>query len=134
MNRMLMNAATLVLVMALALPSSGCSDNPVDANEPSITGSWSGFSNVQGTPITLSLQMVENGGSVSGNGSISALNSVAVSVTGTYNYPALSLTIRSSGFQDTAFSGTLAAGGNSITGSMSGSSTFENFSITLNRQ
>jgi hypothetical protein len=134
MNRILMNAASLVLVMTLAFPSSGCSDNPVDSTEPSITGSWAGTSNVQGTPVTLSLQMVENGGSVSGNGSLSAVSSVAVSVTGTYNYPALSLTIRSSGFQDTAFSGTLAAGGNAITGSMSGSSTFENFSITLNRQ
>jgi hypothetical protein len=132
-NSLLRWVITLALVVSVA-GLSGCdSSDPNGGPSPMLTGSWNGTSTVQGLSFNVSLQLVENNGAVNGNGTITLQNTVAVSATGTYNFPAVSMTIRSSGFEDLNFSGTLSADGNSISGTMMGSG-FDNFGLTLRRQ
>ena len=115
----------------LLIGAAGCGS---DANEdPTITGSWFGTTTVQGSTFTVDIQLNDNSGSVNGNGTMVFVEPLAVNANGTYNFPNLSMTIRSSGFQDLNFNGTLSADGNSLTGSLRGSA-FDNFSITLRRQ
>lgn len=136
----LRRAAAAFLLLAL-LAVAGCdSSDPVDDNDdpppptvPTLTGSYLGTTTVQGATFTIDMQIVENGGSVNGNGTLVFIDPVAVSASGTYNFPNVSMTIRSSGLQDLNFSGTLSADGQSITGTMRGSG-FDNFGITLRRQ
>jgi hypothetical protein len=123
---------TLLLILSVAIINVGCSDNSSD-RDPSLTGSWLGTATVEGSTLTVNVQLNENNGAVNGNGVMTLIDPVAVNITGTYNFPSVSMTIRSSGLADLNFNGNLSAGGNSLTGSMSGSG-FDNFSITLQRQ
>ncbi len=132
MTRFLSNTPAFALLIALTLTSAACSDNPVEA-DPSLTGRWFGQTTIQGTPLSVDLQMQENAGTVNAVGNMVFVDPIAVTASGVYNFPSLSLTVRSSGFDDLSFSGELGADGNSITGSMRGSG-FDNFSVTLRRQ
>jgi|GEM_PF-2070555 len=126
----------LALLLAAALPACDSADPepqlPPPA-APSLSGQWQGNTTVQGSLLTLNLQLVESGGNVNGNGTINLGTPLAVSATGTYNFPSVAMTIRSSGFADLNFSGTLGADGRSLSGTMQGSG-FDNFGITLTRQ
>lgn len=132
MIRLLRNTSALALLIAAGTLLGACSDNPVEA-EPSLTGRWFGQTTIQGAPLSVDLQFQENGGTVNAAGTMVLIEPLAVTATGVYNFPSLSLTIRSTGYTDMSFSGELGADGNSITGSMRGSG-FDNFSITLRRQ
>lgn len=132
MKRFIRNTAVVALLIAASATSFACSDNPVEA-DPVLTGRWFGQTTVQGTPLSMELQLQESGGSVNAAGTMVFVEPLAVTATGVYNFPSLSLTVRSSGFADLSFTGELGADGNSISGSMRGSG-FDNFSITLRRQ
>jgi hypothetical protein len=123
----------LVLLLAGFLTACDSSDPDPVQNNPALSGQWRGTATVQGSTLTVNLQIVENNGVVNGNGTITLANPVAVSATGTYNFPSVALTIRSSGLEDLNFTGTLGADGRSLSGSMSGSG-FDNFAITLSKQ
>lgn len=131
MTRAIRSAIGAVLLVSFSLTSIGCDDNTVEA-EPTLSGSWFGTTTVQGATFTVDLQMTENSGNVNANGTIVFVDPIAVNATGTYNFPTVSMTIRSSGLADLNFNGTLSADGNSLTGSMRGSG-FDNFSVTLRR-
>ena len=132
MIRSIRSAVGAVLFVAVTLSSVGCDDNSVEA-DPTLSGSWAGTTTVAGATFTVDLQMTETSGNVNANGTLVYIDPIAVNATGTYNFPSVSMTIRSSGLQDLNFDGDLTADGKSLTGSMRGSG-FDNFSITLRRQ
>lgn len=133
MKSLTRSAMTIVLLGTLSLAFAACSDNPTEDTEPVITGRWFGQTTIQGTPLSMELQMQENGGNVNATGNMVLVEPLAVTATGVYNFPSLSLTVRSSGYADMSFTGELGADGDAISGSMRGSG-FDNFSITLRRQ
>ena len=135
MLRTLSNAARLALLAGLLVIGVGCDSGGPDDDKidiPNLTGSWFGTTTVQGATFTADLQVSETGGIVNANGTLVFVEPIAVSATGTYNFPQVSMTIRSTGLEDLNFNATLSADGESLTGSMRGSG-FDNFGITLRR-
>lgn len=122
---------TLTALLVLPLGLLGC-DSGGDESDPTVTGSWTGNANFEGSQVTLSLQLTERDQLINGSGSIQLVNTVAVSASGTHNFPNVSLTLTSTGLEDLNFQGTLSGDGNSLSGSLSGSG-FENFGITLRK-
>lgn len=127
------NLFTVVALAMLLLTTAACSDNPTEDDEPVLTGRWFGQTTVQGVPLSMEVQMQENNGIVNATGNMVFVEPLAITASGVYNFPSLSLTVTSTGFADLSFTGELGADGNSISGSMRGSG-FDNFSITLRRQ
>jgi hypothetical protein len=123
----------LALLLAVSLAACDSSDpDPVQTN-PSLSGEWRGSENLQGNQLSLNLQLLENNGVVNGTGTIQVQNSLAVSVSGIYNFPTVSLTMRNNTIEDVNFTGSLAADGRSINGQMSGSG-IENLAFRLTKQ
>jgi hypothetical protein len=118
---------SLLLLLILPVVSAGCDS---DESDPTVTGSWGGTANVQGSIVSLDMQLTENSGSVTGSGTLNVGGPIAINVTGTHNYPSVALTVRSTGFADLSFQGTLSGDARQITGTLSGSG-FDNFGITL---
>lgn len=128
---------TLALLLAFSLPACDSADPlppPPPPSVPTLTGQYLGTQTLQGATFTMEMQLIENNGVVNGNGTITFAGPTAFSATGTYNFPNVALTIRSSGLEDLNFTGTLAADGNSLSGTLNGASQFDNFGITLRRQ
>jgi hypothetical protein len=104
---------------------AGCDKST--APEPVISGSWSG----SGGGMSVNLSLTQTGTSVAGNGSLSGSGgAVSLTATGTFTNPNFSLTLKSPGYEDVNFSGTL--NGNSMTGIMNGSG-FNQVGMTLTR-
>lgn len=133
MQRLTRSAQMLATMLILSSMLIACSDNPVEADDPSITGRWSGQTTIQGTPLSMDVQLMENNGSISGAGTMVLVDPLAITVTGVYNFPSMTMTVRSNDFDDMSFSGDLGADGNTINGSMRGSG-FDNFGFSLRRQ
>ena len=123
-------ALLLLLFVFVAGCDSGGDD---DESDPTVTGSWVGTTTVQGAVLTMDIQLTERDQTINGSGSLTLVDPIAVRITGTHNFPNVALTITSSGLQDLNFTGTLAGGGESLTGRLVGSG-FDNFSITLRKQ
>ncbi len=120
----------ILVMVSLALAMIGCSGG--DSNAPktptTVTGTWVGTS----SGATVNLVLTENSGTVSGSGTmVAGTASIALTVAGSHNGASVSLTFKTSGFQDTNLTGTFA--GNSITGTLNGSG-FVNEPVTLQRQ
>lgn len=116
---------TALACLTLCLTIIGCDK----ATEPTpvITGSWSG----SGGGISMNLSLSQSAGSVTGNGSMSSSGgAIALTTTGTFTNPNFSLTLKSPGYEDVNFSGTVS--GNSMTGVMNGSG-FNQVGMTLTR-
>jgi hypothetical protein len=80
--------------------------------------------------VTLTLQQA--GTQVTGNGSLVGSNgSAALTVTGSFSAPNMSLTITSPGFESITYAGTVT--GNTMTGTMNGSG-FVNVAMTMTTQ
>lgn len=133
MLRSLKYSAQVALLLAITLVGVGCDSGGDDDKDPALTGHWMGTTTVQGATFTVDMQFNEVNGNVNANGTLVYVDPLAVTGTGTYNFPNVSLTIRSSGFTDLNFTGTLSADGDQLTGSIRASG-FDNFSITLRRQ
>ncbi|MCS7081522.1 MAG: hypothetical protein N2561_03300 [Bacteroidetes bacterium] len=119
---------TSLLLLVVALIASGLSCKK-EEKTPGLSGRWVGI--VQG--VTLDVTLVESKGTITGSGSVQAPGvSISVSVTGTYSFPNVSMTFRSTGYEDFTFSGTLSADGNTLAGALNGSG-FNNVAITLRR-
>lgn len=111
------------LLVALAIVGCGSSTSP----DASVAGSWSGSSG----GIDMSLTLSQHNRAVTGTGQLSGgSNSIALTASGTYVEPAVSLTLSASGYQSTEFTGSLSHG--TITGYLNGSG-FTNMSMTLTR-
>lgn len=127
-----------LFMLLLALPLVTACDSadpepPPPPGPPALSGQWQGSTTIQGLVFSLNAQLVENSGVVNGNGTLNFQNPIAVNITGTYNFPSVSMTIRSNGFEDLNYSATLGADGRTLSGTMSGSG-FDNFGLTLTRQ
>jgi hypothetical protein len=117
----------LLVCLALTLAGSAACDKAT-APTPVIAGSWSG----SGSGISVNMALTQAGQSVSGNGSMSGeTGALAVTVSGSFNNPNFSLTIRAEGYQEMNFAGTLS--GNSATGVLNGSG-FNQVGMTMTRK
>lgn len=122
----------LLLLAVLPFTVISC-DSGGDEGDPVVTGSWFGTTTVQGDTFTMDVQLTERDSQITGNGTMTFVETVAVTVQGTHNFPNVSITLQSTGFEDLNFNGTLSGDGNAITGSLRGSG-FDNFSITIRKQ
>ncbi len=120
------------VILALAVVFAGCRDNDLstEARTPSASGTWTGVMTIG----TMTLTLAEDaGGSITGAGNIQGSGEgVSLTVTGTHVHPSITLTLRSSGFQDANYTGKFVTE-NTISGSLTGSG-FNNETLTLTRQ
>jgi PKD repeat protein len=100
---------------------------------PSMSGTWQGTFDLDGSQVTTNMILTESGGSVSGSGAFQTSGgSLAFTVTGTHPHPTVALTLMASGFEDTNYSGTFT-GNNTVAGALNGSG-FNDEPLTINRQ
>lgn len=96
----------LGLAVTSCLPTDEDIDNELERQLESVAGPWNGVS----PTLTLDFQLQEGtGNTVSGSGSMketAAANSVPITVTGTFQRPALSLTFTGMNFEGRAVQGT----------------------------
>jgi hypothetical protein len=123
-----------LLVLAAGLTLFACGNG--DGITPPITidpeGTWSGTFQADSQDVSLTLQLTETSGAVTGNGTlVTSAGSFALTIDGSYTKPRLSLGITTPGFDpvslvaivgDTAMTGTIGGGG------------FKNESFTLDKQ
>lgn len=116
---------TLIALMATLLGACGGDST---APEPSIVGTWSGALQTGTMTVTLSL----NESAISGSGSlIGPSESIAMTVTGTFSRPNVSLNMVAVGYEPMNYTGTLDE--DVILGRINGSG-FVNVTVNLNRQ
>ena len=121
-------AAVFLLVGLVDLV--GCGGDRVTGVPASIAGRWAGAA--EGTSV--SMQLTESGTDVAGTGVFTDASGAAqISVRGTYQQPAVNLTLQfpNTNFNPVFLSGTASA--DVITGALNGSG-YDNFAITLARQ
>lgn len=116
--------ATLAAIVLLALGCSGDSTGP----ELTVTGVWSGAM----SDGTANLTLTQSGSNITGSGSLSGPGGTeAVTVTGSFAKPNVSLTLTAAGFSPINYSAELNK--NRLVGEMNGSG-FSNLAVTLTRQ
>jgi hypothetical protein len=122
-----------ILALLIALLTACGSDGPAApaAPEPiNVSGQWSG---PMGGGVTLLLTLSQAGSSVSGSGNMSGPGgAIAMSASGTYVEPNLSLTLSAQGYEDMNFTGKTVTR-TSISGTLNGSG-FVNQPITFTKQ
>jgi hypothetical protein len=107
-----------ILALALLVTLAACGDDkPTQPAAATATGTWAGT--IEGQQLTLTL--VQNGGAVSGTGTMSNTPSGtrALTATGTFTAPNLTLTLSSGTAAPMALQG--AVSGNALTATLSGS-------------
>jgi len=122
------------LVVGLMLLAAGCGggDGTTEPNEPEVEGRWNGPINTNVGSGSLALTLTETDGTVTGNGTLSVTgDALALTVTGTYAPPNLSLEMTSAGFEAMNLSGEVSE--EEIDGTLNGSG-FVNIAVTLTRQ
>jgi len=123
-----MRKTALFLTLALLLAACGGGGDSTGPSRPNLDGAWSGSN----AGITLSVTLNENRGDVFGDGNLTSINaSIALTVSGTYSSPSVSLTMSAQGYQDLNFTGSMASP-TSMTGTLNGSG-FNGFAITLHK-
>jgi hypothetical protein len=131
LNRLL-NLRSLILAafcLILVAGTTGC-DSGGDEETPTVTGTWRGTANVGGASLTMNLQLTERDQSINGSGTIVGAQSIAVSISGTHNFPNVSMTISSAGLEPLNFLGVLSGDNRTLQGNLSGSG-FENVAFSL---
>lgn len=119
--RVLLRAAVAAFVVA-------CGGSASAPPRISPAGAWT---SVNGTS-SLTMTLTENTGVVTGAGQFTqAGSSVALTISGTYAAPSISLVMTAQGFQPMNFSGSVSA--SQMTGSLNGSG-FSNFTWIFARQ
>ncbi|MDO8500451.1 MAG: hypothetical protein Q7S20_01250 [Gemmatimonadaceae bacterium] len=116
----------LVGVIALA----ACSSEKVTEPKLTVAGNWSGTFTPGASSVSLSLLLTENAGQVTGNGTISGETSTALTVTGTFVAPNVSLTLSPPGFEPMNYAAFVKEA--SMSGALNGSGFF-NQGVTLSR-
>ena len=116
----------LILVASLAL--GGCTDDPVTPEPPTVAGQWSG--SMDGLTFSMLLTQDESQVTGTGQGTGGSEGSDVLTITGVYLPPNVSLTIESSVYSATNFTGVHSE--HTITGHLNGGG-FENRPLTLTR-
>ena len=122
------------LMVALMLLAAGCGggDSSTEPDDPEVEGQWNGPINTDGGSGSLALTLTETDGTVSGTGTLSVTgDALALTVTGTYAAPNVSLQMTSQGFEPMNLSGEVTD--EEIDGTLNGSG-FVNIAVTLTRQ
>lgn len=117
-------------VFALLLLSTACSGD----NGPSrieVEGTWRGTFTDKGDVGGIQMTLQEANGAVTGAGSLSITDALAVTVTGTYSPPHVSLTLSAPGVENVNLSGTV--GETTLDGTLNGSGFFGS-GLTMHRQ
>ena len=101
-----MKKLSILFIILFALLIVGCSEeeenNPVTANNPSLTGKWTGT----GDNLTAEVDLVQSGTSITGTGTLQG--TISCTVTGTNNYPSVDLKFFVNNVQHTVFSGSFS--------------------------
>lgn len=117
-----------ILITALTL---ACSDSL--GPESVVNGTWTGSGSDGSATFTSTVTLNESKGTISGSGNLTGPGgAVAITVTGTHTGASVSLTLAITGFQPANFTGTVAADGLRMNGTLNGSG-FQNFVLTLTR-
>lgn len=117
----------MVAMLGLAACGGDSGPDPID-----VQGQYAGTIQGDGSPGQLQLTLVESGGTVTGSGNISSPSqAVALTVTGSYSQPSVSMLLHAQGYEDINVTGTATRDG--ITGSANGSG-FVNGVVSLNKQ
>ena len=122
------------LMVALMLLAAGCGgdDSSTEPEDPEVEGQWNGPINTDVGSGSLALTLTETDGTVSGTGTLSVTgDALALTVTGTYAPPNVSLQMTSQGFEPMNLSGEVTD--EEINGTLNGSG-FVNIAVTLTRQ
>ena len=122
----------LVLTAGLTLFACGSGGGITPPNTIDPEGKWSGTFQADSQDVSLTLQLTETSGAVTGNGTlVTSAGSFPLTVDGSYTKPRLSVGITTPGFDpvslvaivgDTTMTGTIGGGG------------FKNESFTLDKQ
>jgi hypothetical protein len=117
----------------LVVLAIGCGGGDGNDNTPTVEGQWSGTITTAEGSGDLGLTLNEGAnGAVTGTGNLVVPgDALALTVTGNYSPPTVSLTMSSQGFEPMNLTGTVSS--SAITGTLNGSG-FVNISVTLDRQ
>ena len=120
----------LAVLVALA---AGCGGDGGSDNTPTLDGQWIGTINTNGGSGELSLTLNEgNNGQVTGTGNLTVVgDALALTVTGNYSPPDVSLQLTNPQFQPTNLTGTVSK--DQIKGTLNGSG-LVSIAVTLDRQ
>lgn len=122
----------LLLGLTLLLAGCGGGDGSTEPDEPEVEGQWNGPINTSVGSGSLALTLTESDGTVSGTGTLSVTgDALALTVTGTYAPPNVSLQMTSPGFEPLNLSGDVTE--DEIDGTLNGSG-FVSIAVTLTRQ
>ncbi len=122
----------LLLALMFALTACGGDGGSTEPVIPEVTGQWNGPVNTSGGSGSLALTLNESDGSVTGTGTLStAGDAIALTITGNYAPPNVSLQMNAAGFEPMNLSGTVTE--DEIDGTLNGSG-FVNIAVTLARQ
>ncbi len=124
MKKLLLLLSAVIIVLYLF----GCSkedSNPVNPDNPTLTGAWKGAASMSGFDLVfMDTDLSQSGASVSGSGAIKMVgvqDTFDCSVTGNNNYPNVSLTFQPNGqYQPLTFTGAFV-NKDSLTGKLNGS-------------
>jgi hypothetical protein len=124
----------LALVVAVAVVACGNGDGRTTPTQIEADGSWAGTFPAAGgaQDVTLTLNLAETGGAVTGDGTlVTAADTFALTVNGTYESPRLSLEITTADFDPVSL--VALVGEQSMTGTIGGGG-FNNETFTLDRK
>ena len=126
MKKLLSLLTVLLLVIFILSCSDDDESNPVNSNDPSLTGSWNGT----GAMLVIAMNLSQSGTSISGSGTMQGI--LACTISGSNNYPDVSLTFSVTGAQPTTFTGVFSQK-DTVSGKLNGSG-FTNYDMTFVRQ
>jgi hypothetical protein len=115
----------LVSLLLTACDSGGDSD-------PTVDGTWTGTTVVGGSSIQMDLNLVENNRVINGTGTLNIGGSFAVTITGTHNYPNVTMSI-TDGIDTLVYTATMAGDDKTLTGNLTGGGLTGSISITLRK-
>ncbi len=122
-----------LLLAALVALAAGCGGDGGSDNTPTLDGLWVGTINTNGGAGELSLTLNEgNNGQVTGTGTLTVVgDAVALTVTGNYSPPSVSLQMTNPQFEPANLTGTVS--NDQIKGSLNGSG-LVSIAVTLDKQ
>jgi hypothetical protein len=122
----------LVLAVGLVLTACGGGDGITPPKTVDVQGKWSGTFQADSQDVSLTLNLSEASGAVTGDGTlVTSAGSFPLTVSGTYDSPRLALAITTPGFDEVSLVAIVAE--QTMTGTIGGGG-FSNETFTLDKQ
>jgi hypothetical protein len=122
----------LLAGLTLLIAACGGDSGSTEPDVPDVQGQWNGPINTNVGSGNLALTLNEANGNITGSGTLTVTgDALALTVTGNYAPPNVSLQMTSPGFEPMNLSGTVNE--DEINGTLNGSG-FVNIAVTLDRQ